>query len=260
MRIVLVSLDQAWEDKGGNSAACRALIRKAKEYEAELVVFPEMTLTGFSMDTGSISEDQNASKTVELFRGLAEEFRLAIVFGVVFFTANKATNNALIVDGNGILQESYAKIHPFSYAGEDKVFEAGDKIAYTKLGINIGLTICYDLRFPEIYSALGKHCDLIVNIANWPARRISHWNALLKARAIENQVFVAGVNRTGIDGNGLEYVRSSQVVNPNGEVLQPVITEEYMDVVDIDPGYATEFRRSFPTTKDRKPELYKSML
>lgn len=261
MRVALVSLNQAWENKDLNTQACRSYIQKAKGQTAELVIFPEMTLTAFSMNTGATAEDRLSSGTVELFKELATEFQIAIVFGVVFWDGDKATNNALMIDSAGIIRGAYSKIHPFTFAGEDKVFNGGSEICVVKLeSLTIGLTICYDLRFPEIYSALGQHCDLIINIANWPARRIDHWNALLKARAVENQLFMVGVNRIGVDGKGLEYVKSSQVINPNGELLSPVMSAGELEIFDIDPKYIGQFKQTFSTTQDRKPALYKSIL
>lgn len=261
MRVALVSLNQAWENKSDNFKACRSFVQRAKAQGAELVIFPEMTLTAYSMNTANTAEDLATSVTVNLFKELAQELQIAIVFGVVFRDGDKATNNALIVDSAGTIKGRYRKIHPFSFAGEDKVFNGGNEISYAQLGqMTIGLTICYDLRFPEIYSALGKHCDLIVNIANWPARRVDHWNALLKARAIENQIFMVGVNRTGVDGKGLEYKKSSQVINPNGELLIQVLLEDQLDVYDIDPSFISQFKKSFSTTQDRKPAIYRSIL
>lgn len=261
MRIASVSLDQVWENKEQNFTACRLFIQKANEQKAELVIFPEMTLTAFSMNISITSEDRKTSNTVELFRALAQEFKIAIVFGVVFSDGDKAINNALMIDSNGVVKCCYSKIHPFSFAGEDKLFNGGNEISFYKLDpITIGLTICYDLRFPEIYSALSKECDLIINIANWPAKRVNHWDILLKARAIENQIFIIGVNRIGIDDNGLDYKKSSQVINPNGELLQPSLSENELEIFDIDSEYISKFRQSFSTTKDRKPVLYKTIL
>jgi predicted amidohydrolase len=166
-----------------------------------------------------------------------------------------------MVDAEGNVKGSYCKIHSFTFAGEDEFFNGGNEICIVKLAsATLGLTVCYDLRFPEIYSALGKQCKLIINIANWPARRVDHWNALLKARAIENQLFVLGVNRTGLDAKGLEYVKSSQVINPNGELITPLVSEDELDIFDIDTEFVGKFRQTFSTTQDRKPALYKSIL
>jgi omega-amidase len=261
MRVASVSLNQVWEDKDENSRVCRLLTQRAKIQEAELVIFPEMTLTAFSMNTGDTAEECENSVTVEIFKGLAQQFQIAIVFGAVFRDGDKATNNALLVDRDGILKGCYSKIHPFTNAGEDKVFNGGKTICIAELqSMKIGLTICYDLRFPEIHSALGKQCDLIINIANWPAKRIDHWNTLLKARAIENQLFMIGVNRIGIDDKGIEYVKSSQVINPNGELLSPVLSEVELDFFDINTEFTSKFRQTFSTTQDRKSDLYKSIL
>lgn len=261
MRIALVSLDQAWEKKDINLAACRSFVQRAKAQNVELVIFPEMTLTAFSMNIQGTAEDEQTSQTVESFRVIAQAFQVAIICGVVFKDGDKATNNALMIDRAGVSKARYSKIHPFTFAGEDKVFNGGSQISFGEIdSMTIGLTICYDLRFPEVYSALGKKCGLIVNIANWPVRRVDHWNVLLKARAIENQLFVVGVNRTGVDGKGLEYEKSSQLINPNGELVSPILSEGLMDIYEIDSALISQFKQVFSTTQDRKPALYKSIL
>lgn len=261
MRVALVSLDQAWENKDQNLIACRGFVQRAKVQGVDLLIFPEMTLTSFSMNTSVTAEDSQTSKTVESFKALAQEFQIAIVFGVVFKDSDKATNNALLVDSCGAVKASYIKMHPFTFAGEDKMFNGGNAISFGKVGnITIGMTICYDLRFPELYSALAKHCDCIINIANWPAKRLDHWNVLLKSRAIENQIFIIGVNRTGSDGNGYEYKESSQAINPNGELLNQFISENQFHIYEIDPSSGNRFRETFFTTQDRKPAVYKSIL
>ena len=261
MLVALVSLNQAWENKDKNFQACRSFAQRAKAMGAELVIFPEMTLTAFSMNIGNTAEDYANSLTVESFKELAQEIQVAIIFGVVFRDADKATKNVLLIDCNGKIKGRYSKIHPFTFAGEDNFFNGGNEICVAKLEmVTIGLTICYDLRFPEIYSALGMQSDLIINIANWPAKRVDHWNTLLKARAIETQVFVIGINRTGTDSKGLEYVKSSQAINPNGELLSPEASDDELDVFDIDPELISKFRQTFSTTQDRKSEFYKSIL
>lgn len=261
MRIALVSLNQAWENKVENFSNCRLSVQNAKVQGAELVIFPEMTLTGFSMNISDTAEDRSNSPSVALFQQLAREFRIAIIFGVVFQDGKKAINNAILVDSEGVITADYSKIHPFSFAGEDKLFNGGDQLCLAKLGeITVGITICYDLRFPEIYTALGRQCGLIVNIANWPTKRIEHWNTLLKARAIENQIFVIGVNRTGTDDKGLAYLKSTQALNPNGDQITATHSDEQLDIVDIAPNFITQFRQLFSTTQDRKTALYKSLL
>lgn len=261
MLIALASLNQSWEDKSANLLSCEELFRKAKLHNAQLIIFPEMTLTGFSMNIGVTAEVAQESPTLESFKGLASKFGIGVIFGIVFRHGEKATNNAIFLDTSGEILGKYQKVHPFSFSEEDKYFDAGNEILIVNFVLlTIGVTVCYDLRFPEIYSALGLKSDLIVNIANWPAKRIEHWTTLLRARAIENQVFVAGVNRIGVDRNGLDFIKSSIVVDPNGEILEPIYTEEELDIYDVDRIFLREFRNQFSTTQDRNPEFYKSIL
>ena len=260
MKIALISLNQIWENKDENLDLCKKNIENASSLNVDLIIFPEMTLTGFSTNIQQISENAEHSETIENFSNLAKKFNVAIIFGVVIKDKEKALNKSIFIDKKGKLVGDYSKIHPFSFAGEDKYFNAGNKLVNVNFeNLNIGLTICYDLRFPELYSLLSKTSDLIINIANWPAKRIDHWNTLLKARAIENQIFIVGVNRTGIDGNKLEYVESSNIFNANGEKLEFAKNHE-MKIYEIDINWTKDFKTNFNTTNDRKIEFYKEIL
>jgi len=261
MKIALVSLDQGWEDKIANELKCQDFIEKASALKADLIIFPEMTLTGFSMDTHFIKEKAEQSPSIEFFRRQAKHNNISIVFGIVLEKDDKATNNLIVVNSVGELLANYAKIHPFSFSGENNYYVGGDELVTCKIqDATVGLTICYDLRFPEIFQALSKSCDLIITIANWPDKRINHWISLLEARAIENQVFMVGVNRTGIDGNNLQYSKSSVVFDRAGERLKPINSYQDMDVYDIKVSDVQKIRLSFPVKQDRKTEFYKSIL
>lgn len=261
MKIALVSLDQKWEDKEQNLLECEKYLKMASDSGADIIIFPEMTLTGFSMDIGRNAEEEADSETVQAFQKLSSEYNISIVFGVVIKDGEYALNRAYITDKTGKTGGHYTKIHPFSFSGEDRSFSSGSTLCSFDLDqTSIGLTICYDLRFPELYSALAAKNDILINIANWPAKRVDHWNTLLKARAIENQLFVIGVNRIGKDGNNLEYVESSNVFNANGECLLPIEAKENMKIYDIDRSWTQAFKNSFSTVQDRKTALYKSIL
>lgn len=260
MKFGLVSLNQIWEDKESNLLECEKYIKKASQEDIDLIVFPEMTLTGFSTNIIVTAEDKNTSKSIEAFSNLAKKYSIALIFGVVIKDNDKALNKSIFINQQGELVSDYSKIHPFSFAGEDKYFNGGNKLAVVNFeDMNIGLTICYDLRFPELYSSLGSRCDLIVNIANWPSKRVEHWNTLLKARAIESQIFIAGVNRIGIDSNGLEYVESSNIFNANGEKLDFEQIND-MKIYEINKTWTKEFKEKFNTTNDRKIEFYKEIM
>ena len=226
----------------------------------DLVVYPEMTLTGFTMESQKVKEDELSSETITFFKEQAKKYKVSIAFGVVLSKGEKATNNLVVVSEQGVLA-TYAKIHPFSYAGENDYYQAGDELKKLTIGgATIGLTICYDLRFPELYQAYSKDCSVILNIANWPERRVSHWRALNKVRAIENQVFIIAVNRIGTDGKGLQYVFSSHIVSPYGEELKGTSLSEEVVVYDLNLEEVAQYRAEFPVKNDRKITLYKEIL
>jgi len=260
MKIALVSLNQVWEDKEVNLSLCEDYIKEASMQKVDLIIFPEMTLTGFSTNIEKISEVESSSKTIIEFQRLSKKYNIAILFGVVIKDENKALNRSVFVDNNGNILGIYTKIHPFTFTEEDKYFNAGNKLSVVEYqGIKIALTICYDLRFPELYSASSKQSDMVVNIANWPKKRVEHWNTLLKARAIENQTFVIGVNRIGTDGNSLEYKESSNIYNANGDRLACGSFQD-MKIYDVDSKFTQEFRSKFNTINDRKPKIYKEII
>ncbi len=263
MEIALVSLNQSWENKKENQLKVEnALSTIFKNATAvDLVIFPEMTLTSFSMESRKIKEVLETSKTVAFFKNNALKYKTFIAFGVVLSRGDKATNSLIVVNPLGEIEAIYAKIHPFSFAKENQFYEEGNKLTKCSIkSVCVGLTICYDLRFPELYQGYSKDCQLIINIANWPERRVSHWNTLLQARAIENQSFVVGVNRVGIDGNGLSYQKSSQIISPQGTILKGIPLSDEIDIYTIDISEAEQYRENFPVKNDRKVNLYKQIL
>lgn len=260
MKIALVSLDQIWEDKEDNLSICEEYIKKASKEKVDLIIFPEMTLTGFSTNISLIAEDKSSSITIKKFSHLALSYNIAIIFGLVIQDGEKALNQLIFINKQSEILSIYSKIHPFTFSGENKYFNAGNSLSIANfMDLKIGFTICYDLRFPELYSALGSQCDIIINIANWPSKRVDHWSTLLKARAIENQIFIVGVNRIGVDGNGLEYVESSKIFNANGEILDFMLLDG-MKVYHIDNDWTNKFKANFNTQNDRKIDLYKRIL
>jgi predicted amidohydrolase len=261
LKIALTSLDQCWENKPENKVQCERLCKTAKSHGAECIVFPEMTLTGFSMNVALIAEDVGNSESIEFFSDLAKKNDLGIIAGAVLNDDGKVSNNALMFENDGKEIARYAKIHPFSFAGEHKHFVSGSELKIIKFGeFILGFAICYDLRFPELFSTMANECDVIVVIANWPARRVEHWKSLLKARAIENQIFIMGVNRIGRDGNGLDYVPSSLLFGPDGSEILPLMTENEINVVELNKEHLIAYRQAFPTKQDSRPDLYRKLM
>lgn len=261
MKIVTVSLNQIWEDKESNIRQIKDLMLDVSQVHPDLVIFPEMTLTGFTMNAEAMSEDLSHSQTIEFFSRLAVEHKTAIAFGVILRTKEKPTNNLVVVSCEGSVMARYEKIHPFSYSGETDYYSKGEDIVCLKIkDFTVGLTICYDLRFPELYQSLSKQCNTIVNIANWPARRVEDWTLLLHARALENQCYMIGVNRTGIDGKGLEYAKSTAVIGPKGIDVKSTSMNDIIDVFEIEKNEVDSYREAFPVKNDRRISLYKEIL
>lgn len=259
IKISLISLNQKWQDKKANLKKCEKYIEKSALNSVDLAIFPEMTLTGFTNDTKNLAEFIEDSFSINKMSFLAKKYNVGIIFGLMQKCTQKALNTALFIDKNGNLIGKYTKIHPFSFANEDKFFDAGDELSVVNCcNHRIGLSICYDLRFAKLYCAYENKCDIIVNIANWPKHRINHWNALLKARAIENQLFVIGVNRTGKDANNLKYPQSSSIFNANGEILDYEKVGK-MKIYTISKTWTHKFKSKFNTTNDKRDEIYERL-
>ncbi|WP_461205847.1 carbon-nitrogen family hydrolase [Clostridium sp. DL1XJH146] len=249
MKIAIAQTDIKFEEKIYNWEKAKEIVREAKNNKAELVAFPEMSFTGFSMNISETSEKN--CETLEFMKKCALENGIAIAAGWVNKCKDKAENHYSVVDKAGKIISDYVKIHPFTYGGEDEFFIAGDKITNVDfMGRKICTFICYDLRFPEIFRRVVDEADIIIIPANWPATRDTHWRSLLQARAIENQCYIVGVNCVGNQQN-IHYCGSSCVINPNGVFLQIASEHESLFLVDIRDD-VDKYREEFPVLKDRK--------
>ena len=253
MRVACCQFDIAWEDKRANYARVRELVGGAKLERGTMLLLPEMFATGFSMNAAAITEAPDGP-TAQFLADVAREHGLYVLGGVVLKDAAGAAqprNEALLFDPAGERLCRYAKVHRFTFAGEDRHYAAGTAPAgCTVEGWRVQPTVCYDLRFPELFrGAAPRGSELICVIANWPAARDAHWMALLKARAIENQAYVAAVNRCGRDPN-VEYSGRSQIVDPRGEVLQDAGGEERVVHAELDLDALRKYRAKFPALDD----------
>lgn len=257
MKAAICQLDIKYECKDENIISAEKMIKEAAEKKADIIFFPEMTLTGFSMNVPVCGEENN--ETVFLMKKKAEEYGIAVGFGWIKKTGCLGENHYTVFSSKGEELADYIKMHPFSYSGEDKHYKAGECIVtFEMLGKKIGLFICYDLRFPEIFQAASKEAEIIVVAANWSEKRISHWNKLIEARAVENQCWMIGVNCFG-DQNGLHYNGSSRAVDPQGDTVVSIEDKQGIIFCDIDDS-AEKTRKVFPMKKDRKILLYKNLL
>ena len=251
MKIGLLQYSPVWEDKEANKEKISVLLN-TKITDVGLLIFPEMTLTGFTMKSDEFAESLQG-ESFKFFSKLAISKKTHIFAGVIVKGRRKSFNTLIHIKPDGKLLKLYRKIHPFSYSNEDQFYDPGSKPARTKVkSWQVGLSICYDLRFPELYRKYGKKkAHLIVIIANWPDTRIEHWCTLLKARAIENQCYVAGVNRVGKDPK-LNYTGFSCVYDPMGKEIVAVENEERLIVTEIHKSEVEAVRNKLPFLDDIK--------
>jgi predicted amidohydrolase len=253
MHIAGIQLDIAWEDKVANHAKVRGLVAAAKLPKGSLVLLPEMFATGFSMNVAGIAEAPGGM-TEAFLASLAMEHGFYVAGGVVVRAPDgRGLNQSLTMGPDGAVVARYSKIHPFSYAGETDHYAAGtETLTYAWAGASVAPFVCYDLRFPEIFrNATKKGAHLLTVIANWPEPREAHWLALLKARAIENQAFVIGVNRCGKDPK-LAYSGRGQVIDPRGNVLADGGNGEGVFGADLDLPSLLQYRKDFPALQDMR--------
>ena len=272
LRVGVTELNIGFENREEAKKCCLEVMEEASANGVELLVFPEMTLTGFTMRPWLYAESWDADNipdSVSFFMENSRKYKMQMAFGyirAVMADSDKMDdetkepvyeNRLVLVDGEKVVLD-YAKIHPFSYSGEDKVYRAGEKLVQAQVkDIRIGGYICYDLRFPEIFSAMRDQYEAIMVIANWPETRAEQWKTLLKARAIENQAYVIAVNRVG-DGDWLHYIPGSHVYDWLGRDVSIRVSEK-LRVADIDPGAVRHARTEFPQTNDRKNTFYKML-
>jgi omega-amidase len=252
LKVALVQADQAWEDKTKNYAHYSELLAGLEQ--VDLILLPEMFNTGFSMNAAALAEEK-AGVGVQWLKDLASEKNCAVYTSMITSEGGAFFNRAYFVLPDGKMT-TYDKRKCFGLAGEDLTYSSGEKetIAEYK-GWKFNLQICYDLRFPEIVrnkilsNGLVRY-DVILYVANWPKRRSLHWKTLLQARAIENQCYVLGTNRVGLDGSNLEYSGDSMVVGPLGEVKAAEEGKEEIVIGELSAAMLSEVREKLPFLKD----------
>lgn len=248
MNIAVVQAHLEWEDVPENLKRFEERIERI--VGAEMIVLPEMFTSGFTMK----GKEQIAPFYREVCQHMLDWAcrKGALIMGSTIYSEEGFYYNRLLAafpDGKLL---HYDKRHCFTMAGEDKHFASGSEgLVFEYRGVKIAPFICYDLRFP-VWSRNTCHYDLAVYVANWPEVRKTSWQILLKARAVENQCYVVGVNRVGTDGIGLRYSGNSVLLSPKGEeVLACVPFEDEVRQAEMDMDALREFRAKFPVLQDR---------
>ena len=259
MKTSLIQGEIAWNNPTESLRSFDHLAQQALDQGGELLVFPEMFPCGFSMPEGEQARAFGAAGT-DFLRELAIEKSVHCVGTVPEEAADgKLYNTAILVrpDGSHV---SYRKMHLFSFGDETPRYSAGTElVSQSVLGVRCSFFICYDLRFPLPFFSLAKKTDLFIVMANWPASRREHWITLLRARAIESQCYVAGVNRVG-QGGGLSYSGDSTLFAPDGRQIVALSDSPGAVTADVDAGAVTAWRETFPALRDRQVQHYPKLL
>ncbi len=240
-----------------NAKRAFGLIADAARSGARLCVLPEMWSSGFANDRLATLSGSTPELLYDL-RKLAEAHGMVIAGSLPERVGRAVYNTMYVINKNGVITGQYRKAHLFSPSGEHKAFRAGSSAAviHTDRGV-VGPLICYDLRFPELarkYYLEGA--TLLCVSAQWPAARKAHWDALLTARAIENQLFVIAANAVGTSGE-FTFPGGSAIVSPLGERLAEGANEEAVVTASIDPAEVDKFRRRIPCLEDRNERAYR---
>jgi len=254
MKIAAVQHDIAWEDGPATRAAIEPLVAQAAAAGARLIVLAEMYATGFSMHPDRIAESPGGPNE-QFLVSQARRHDTWLIGSIAQWTEHqgerRAANVAVLAGPDGQLYR-YDKIHPFSYAGEHLSYQAGSNfLTVTVEDLRVSIFICYDLRFADEFWGLAADTDLYLVLANWPEPRREHWRALLRARAIENQAYVVGVNRVGT-GDGHHYAGDSVIVDPMGRPLAEASLTETVLLADLTADEVKRVRDRFPFLADRR--------
>ena len=253
MKAYCVQLDIVWENKPANHARTRALLTATAPERGSLVLLPELFSTGFSMNVPAIQEG-DAKESEHFLAATAREFGVFLLGGVVETGAKgRGRNQCVIFSPDGKEVARYTKIQPFTLGGEMEHYETGtEPVLFEWSGFKVSPFICYDLRFPEHFRAATKRgAQLITVIANWPVARIQHWVTLLQARAVENQAYVVGVNRSGTDPS-LTYNGRSLIVSPKGDILADAGNGESVVSADLKLDELLAYRKDLPFLADMR--------
>jgi predicted amidohydrolase len=251
MRVIGLQLDCVWENKEANHLKVLSLLERARPAPGTLVVLPEMFATGFSMNVEGI-DDTRSRETQDFLARAASEYKIYLAGGVVTtIEGGRGLNQCVVYSPYGRELARYSKMQPFTLGGESDNYAAGrEPVVFKCDDFNVAPFICYDLRFPEIFrSAVVRGANLFLVIASWPVMREDHWVSLLKARAIENQSFVIGVNRCGDDPK-LHHSGRSSIFDPGGKLLADAGNDEGWFDARLSLQDLTDYRKQLPFLED----------
>ena len=259
MKVSVIQLPVVIGDRQKNQDTLRTMLEKAMTEKPDTVLLPELWDIGFYPRPLENYTDEGAHSAKELLSELSGKYHVNIVGGSVAAKLGDSVENICCVfDREGNCIADYSKSHLFSPAKEHKAFRAGDKVTvFTLDGVNCGVIICYDLRFPELTRRLAlSDIDILFIPAAWPTVRLAHWRLLAQARAVENQFFVAAANGSGAFANGMPLAGHSALIDPWGEILAEADEGSAIITADFDLSVKEKIRSTINVFADRRPDLY----
>src|SRR6267143_1408418 len=261
MKMAAAQMACALGDVAANVRKMREFSARAKEGGAELIVFPEVADTGYAMPVIQACATSWKEGAVPELRKIAKSLSIAIVSGVSEREGDWIYNSQVFIDAKGNVVGSYRKTHLFTGApiGENECFSPGDELkSFPFGGFRLGLSICYDLRFPEVYRilAIEERADVFILSSAWPFPRLEHFQTLATARAIENQSYMVVSNRVGTD-DGVTCCGSSAIIDPYGVILASASTDhEELVLAEVAEERITSVRNKMAVFAQRRPDLY----
>ena len=249
MDITLIQSKLYWENKEQNVAHFEQLINGIEEH-TDLIILPEMFATGFTMNASTYAEKMNG-KVIDWMKKTSSKKKASLCGSLIIEDDNKYYNRFIFIEPNGNIHH-YDKRHLFRMGEENDHYSRGNgRIIIEQNGFKIFPVVCYDLRFP-VWLRRTKEFDydLMIVVANWPERRNLAWKNLLQARAIENQTYVAGVNRVGEDGSVMYHSGDTTLIDPKGEIICQTAHDAFVKTFTINKTMLDEWRGSFPVIED----------
>jgi omega-amidase len=259
LKISCIQMDIAFGKPQKNYQTVERLFDKTHTEKPDIIVLPELWTTGYDLTHLNEIADFKAAQTIKFLQNAAQKYQVHLIGGsVANRVENGVRNTLLIINKDGRLVHQYSKLHLFKLMDEHVYLEAGSEKGLFQLdNYQFAGAICYDIRFPEwIRAHTSKGAEALFVVAEWPAQRLSHWRALLIARAIENQCYVIGCNRSGLDPNN-HFAGHSLIIDPWGEVIAEAGENEEILSAEIEMDLVKEVRKQIPIFADRRPEFYK---
>lgn len=252
MKIGIIQADVVWLDPTSNIEFIREQL-EATAQQVDLLVLCEMALTGYALRATDVCNAADSAEYIlNELQSICDEFDIAIMGSTPYKDDDGSYRNRAFLLQKSAAIQTYDKVHLFTPAGEGDCYKSGEKVVNFTLtnGIKIRPAICYDLRFPPI-AYQGEAYDLLVYMANWPIARISHWDTLLAARAIENQTYTIGVNRIGTDNNGYTYPGHSALFGYDGHEVINAASNSGLFIAQLEFAKQEEYRLALPFREDR---------